>query len=457
MTTTKGFMGYATTLLVALFFAYLAFQLLPSVNIQKQIQASASLIDKNHILVQLLCALSFILIVTRLFGGLAKKMGEPAVIGEVLGGIVIGPSLLGWVFPAASAFFFPPEVLPHISVIAQLGIIFYMFVVGLEFDLSVLKNNAHSTLLISHVSIIFPLLLGFVLGAFTYTDFAPQGVRPLHFALFVGISLSITAFPVLARILTDKGLDKSPLGKMALACAAIDDVTAWCLLALCLSLMQENLSQGLSTLGLTVAYILFMLKFLRPLLIKWVEKLEIKGQLSTNTLAFFFVALFLSALTTEAIGIHAIFGAFLLGVILPHNSRVKNELTHYTENLSKVVFLPAFFVFTGLRTEIALINTPQDWVWCAVIILVATAGKFGGAMAAAKYSGYSLRDSAAIGILMNTRGLVELVVLNIGLDMGVLSPRLFTMLVMMALVTTFMTSPLLNWILSLKTPKSCTA
>jgi len=448
VTSTKGFLGYAITLLGALFLAFLALQLLPSVDVQREFQVSSALLDKNHILLQLLCALSFILIVTRIFGGLAKKIGEPAVIGEVLGGIVIGPSLLGWVFPAVSAFFFPPEVLPHISVIAQLGIIFYMFVVGLEFDLSVLKNNAHSTLLISHVSIIFPLLLGFVLGAFTYTDFAPAGVQPLHFALFVGISLSITAFPVLARILTDKGLDKSPLGKMALACAAIDDVTAWCLLAVCLSLMQEKLSQGLLTLGLTVGYILFMLKILRPLLIKWVQKLEVKGELSTNALAFFFVALFLSALVTEAIGIHAIFGAFLLGVVLPHNSRVKKELTHYTENLSKVVFLPAFFVFTGLRTEIALINSPQDWFWCAIIIFIATLGKFGGATLAAKYSGYSFRDSAAIGILMNTRGLVELVVLNIGLDLGVLSPRLFTMLVMMALVTTFLTSPMLNLILS---------
>ncbi len=454
MTQSKGLWGYVFVMLGALLLAGLSLQLLPSANsILGNIEASKGILDRNHSLLQLLSALSLILIVTRLFGMLATKIGEPAVIGEVLGGIVLGPSLLGLFFPVLSTFFFPTEILPHLSIVAQLGIIFYMFVVGLEFDLAVLKNKAQATLLISYVSIVFPLLLGFVLGTFTYTEFAPQGTSPLYFSLFVGISLSITAFPVLARILTDKKLEKSPLGKMALACAAIDDVTAWCLLAICLSLMQENLRQGILTLGLTVVYIAFMLKIARPLLARWVHKIDDQKEFPTNTLAFFFVALFLSALATEAIGIHAIFGAFLLGVIFPPKSRAKEELTRYTENLSKIVFLPVFFVFTGLRTEIALLNTPQDWAWCALIVLIATVGKLGGAALASKYAGYSLRESTAIGILMNTRGLVELVVLNIGLDVGVLSPRLFTMLVLMALITTFMTSPLISWVLKLE-PKA---
>lgn len=446
MSKTRAFLSYSAMLVFAYFMVTLALKLMPEISTVTAPLAKSNFHDKSIILAKLLCALSAILIVTQVFGRIAKRLGEPAVVGEVIGGIVAGPSLLGYFFPAFSALLFPPEVIPQISIIAQLGIIFYMFVVGLEFDLGSLKNNAHSTLFVSHISIILPMILGFFLGAFTYENFAPPGVKPLYYSLFMGISLSITAFPVLARILTDKKIEKTKLGKIALACAAIDDVTAWCLLALCLSLLQANLSDGLVTMLLSALYIAFMLLVAKPLLKKWIEKVEQVEKPSLNALAFFFVALFISALVTELIGIHAIFGAFLLGVIIPHNSLIKEELTAYTESLSKLVFLPAFFVFTGLRTQIALLNSTEDWLWCALIIFLATLGKFGGATLAARYSGHSWRESSALGILMNTRGLVELVVLNIGLDMGVLSPRLFTLLVIMALVTTFMTSPILNLI-----------
>lgn len=400
-------------------------------------------------LLHLLLALVVIIVAARFVGVLFRRLGQPPVIGEVIAGILLGPSFLGRLSPEASLFLLPPSVAPFLQVIAQVGVILYMFLVGLELNPIHLQRNPHTMLAISHMSIIFPFLLGSTLALGLYPLLSTSEVPFLAFALFLGVSMSITAFPVLARILTDRRMHTTALGAMALSCAAIDDVTAWCFLAFVVSVVQAHGENPISTVALTVAFIVGMLAVLRPLIVRAVHRLETEpGRISANVLAFVFVLLLSSALLTEWIGIHALFGAFLLGVMIPHNSRLARDLTERLEDLVVVLFLPAFFAFSGMRTQIQLVSGVEQWLLCGLIILVACVGKFGGSAIAARLSGLSWRSSAALGVLMNTRGLVELIVLNIGLDLGVISPTLFAMLVLMALVTTFATSPILDWLTS---------
>jgi Kef-type K+ transport system membrane component KefB len=361
-----------------------------------------------------------------------------------VGGILLGPSVLGAVWPEAQRVLLPAESAPFLGVIAQLGVVLYMFIVGLHFDLRILRTSGQATLAISHASIVAPFVLGGALALGLYGGLAGDNIAFTPFALFIGVSLSVTAFPVLARILSDKGLHKTELGMLALTCAAVDDVTAWCLLAFVVSLSQSTIANGVATLVLTVAYIAVMFAVVRPLAARVVPRLERVGRLDQTGLAVIVVALLASALATELIGIHAIFGAFLLGAVIPPESRVAHDITERLDDLVRVMFLPAFFAFTGMRTEIGLLATWQDWAVCAGILVVAIIGKFGGSFVAARLVGIGRHDAAALGVLMNTRGLVELIVLNIGLDMQIISPRLFTMLVIMALVTTFMTTPILD-------------
>jgi len=402
------------------------------------------------VLLHLLLALAVVVATARIVGGVFTLLRQPAVIGEVAGGIMLGPSLLGMYFPEAYAVLLPPETVPLLSVVAQLGVVLYMFIVGLELDLQILRTSGHATLAISHASIVVPLVFGVLLAFGLYGPFANHGISFTPFALFLGVSLSVTAFPVLARILGDKGLSKTPLGMLALTCAAIDDVTAWCLLAFVVSITQTTGQEAIVTLGLTIAYILLMMGIVRPLTARLVPGVE-RGALNQSGLALVCVALLVSALATEFIGIHAIFGAFLLGAVIPHESRLAADVTGRLDDLVRVMFLPAFFALTGMRTEIGLLNTWQDWAICLVIIVIATAGKFGGTFVAARVAGLPRSDSAVLGVLMNTRGLVELIVLNIGLDVGVLSSGLFTMLVLMAVVTTFMAGPALDLLMRRKT------
>lgn len=400
--------------------------------------------EQINTLLHVLLALAVVIIMARAMGALFKLVHQPAVIGEVIGGIVLGPSFLGRLAPDISNYVLPHSAAPFLGVIAQLGVILYMFLVGLELDLKVLRRSGHATLAISHASIVVPFLLGSSLALFIYQNMAPPGVNFTSFALFLGVSMSITAFPVLARILTDRKIHKTRMGTVALTCAAVDDVTAWCLLAFVVSVAQARIGGALLTLGMTIAYITLMFVFGRPLIARLVPWLETFDRITEGGMAIIFVALLLSALATEFIGIHAIFGAFLLGAVTPHTSRVAKELTERLEDLVRVMFLPAFFAFTGMRTQIGLLSSVDDWALCGVIILIATLGKFGGTLVAAKLAGLDWRDSAGLGILMNTRGLVELIVLNIGLDLKVISPTLFAMLVIMALVTTFITTPVLH-------------
>lgn len=409
------------------------------------VQASGQAMSRMSSLGNVLLALVTIIVVARTCGYLFNKIHQPAVMGEVIGGIILGPSLLGRFAPNLIMFLIPPTTLPYLNIVAQIGIILYMFLVGLELDLKDLKKSAHTTFIISHSSILLPFILGSVLALFIFKDMAPENVSFTNFALFMGVSMSITAFPVLARILADKKMTKTSLGKLALTCAAIDDVTAWCLLALVVSSAQSTIANAFMTYVYMAVYILAMFFIIRPILTKWVLRLSDARKFTTDKVAFFLVAILVSALLTEVIGIHAIFGAFLLGVITPHDSFAALDLEHKLQDVVRILFLPAFFAYTGMKTQIGLMESTQDWILVLIIIFIATLGKLGGTFISAKLLKHSWRDSFLLGILMNTRGLVELIVLNVGLDLGIISPRLFTMLVIMAVVTTFMTGPLLTY------------
>ena len=395
-------------------------------------------------LLHVLLAMATVIVAARGVGFLFARLRQPPVMGEVLAGILLGPSLLGRVAPETANFLLPPPVAPYLGVLAQLGVVLYMFLVGLELDLAQLRKRPQATVTIAQASIVVPFALGAAMAWFLHPQLGLPGVPPLHFVLFFGVAMSITAFPVLARILTDRGAHRSALGVMALACAAVSDVTAWCLLAFVVALVHSDAASGLWTTLWVVVYIAVMLGVVRPGLARLVAAHEQAGRFSRNTLAAILTALLLSALATEAIGVHALFGAFLLGALVPAHSAMARELTGKLEDFVVVLFLPAFFAHTGMRTEIGLLQTTSEWLLCAAIIVVACLGKFGGTFLAARGNGFDGRGAMALGVLMNTRGLMELIVLNIGLDLGILSPQLFAMFVVMALVTTLMTTPLLD-------------
>jgi Kef-type K+ transport system membrane component KefB len=395
----------------------------------------------------LLLQVILIIVVAKVVAAVFRRIGQPPVMGEMVAGIALGPSLLGWLSPQTSLFLFPPASMTTLSVFSQVGVVLFMFVVGVELDLQHLKERASSAIMVSHASIVVPFLLGSALALALYPSLAPENTTFTPFALFLGIAMSITAFPVLARILKDRNLTQSPLGSTALACASIDDVTAWCILALVISIVQSTgLSQALLTFGLTILFIAVMLLLIKPRLEVIVEQRLQSPAKASLTLSGILAFALGCALFTETIGIHALFGGFLAGVVMPSTPVVQTFLRDRIESFSTAVLLPLFFVFTGLRTQITLLNDLNSWLICLAIIVVAVAGKLVGSMLMARWTRMSWHDSFAIGILMNTRGLIELVVLNIGYDLGILSGRIFAMMVMMALATTFMTAPLLSLI-----------
>jgi Kef-type K+ transport system membrane component KefB len=402
----------------------------------------------SSLLAQVLLALAVIAILARLVGrAFEKYLKQPPVMGEIVAGIMLGPSVLGAISHEAYTFVLPQAAAPHLGIVAKIGVVLFMFLVGLELDGKLLRGSSHTTLAISHASIIAPFILGATLALALYPVYSHRGVSFTVFALFIGVSMSVTAFPVLARILTDRRMQGTPLGVTAIACAAVDDATAWCLLAFVSGVAMAQMDGVLWTLALVGVYVLVMFVVVRPAA-RWLADREEKktGPVSLTVLALVFGMMLFSAVATEAIGIHALFGAFLCGALIPHDGRLAEQIRSRSEDLVVVLLLPIFFAFTGMRTQIGLLSSASDWLFTGLIILVATLGKFGGSFAAAKLSGLSVRESSAIGILMNTRGLMELIVLNVGLDMGVLSPTLFAMLVIMALVTTFSTTPVLNLI-----------
>jgi len=401
----------------------------------------------HHPLALLLVQIITIILAARFMGWLCTKIGQPTVIGEMLAGILLGPSLLGQVAPEFSAVLFPITSLGNLQMLSQIGLIFFMFIVGMELDLKVLRNKANDAVVISHASIIMPFALGIGLAYFVYEQFAPEGTQFLSFALFIGIAMSITAFPVLARIVQERGIHKTRLGTIVITCAAADDITAWCLLAAVIAIVKAgSMLSALYIMGLAAIYVLVMIKVVRPFLHRVGALITARGIVSKPYVALFFLTLLLSAVATEVIGIHALFGAFMAGAIMPENNKFRAMFIEKIEDVALIVLLPLFFVFTGLRTQIGLLNDWELWKYTFLIILVAVVGKFVGSMVAARVVGQNWRDSLMIGALMNTRGLMELVVLNIGYDLGVLTPEIFAMMVIMALVTTFMTGPTLSLI-----------
>ena len=393
-------------------------------------------------LAPVLGALIVIVATARALGVAFRRLGQPPVVGEVLAGILLGPSFLGWIWPTGAAALLPPEAAPSLRVLAEIGVVLFMFLVGLELDLGLLAGRTRSAVAVSHASIVAPFLLGATLALWLYPLVGTADVPFVVFALFLGVAMSVTAFPVLARILRDLDMQRTELGAIALGCAAVDDVTAWILLALVVGVAQASLDDAVRTLVLTAVYMVLLATLVRPLVARFVRRLDRREGMSASMVAGACVALLASAFITDSIGIHAVVGAFALGALVPHDARLAADLEGRLGDPVRILLLPAYFAYTGLRTQIGLLAGPTEWALAAVIVAAASLGKFGGSYVAARLTGLGSRAAASLGVLLNTRGLMELVVLNIGLDLGVISPTLFAIMMLMALVTTLATTPL---------------
>jgi Kef-type K+ transport system membrane component KefB len=411
----------------------------------------------------LLLQVVVVLATARLAGRAAGFLGQPRVIGEMVAGLALGPSLLGWIRPEWMHALFPADRMGSLLTLSNIGVILFMFVVGLHLDGALLGRRAKAAVAVSQASIVVPFALGAALAPWLHPRFAGTGVALLPFTLFLGAAMSVTAFPVLARILSERRLMNTPAGSIAIASAAVDDVSAWCLLAIVVAVARGAAAGGSFAflfLG-SGAYVLFMLFVVRPALRRWqARRLRIRAAIpeagrstqeeraaaGAEAIGASVLLALGSGLVTEWLGVHALFGAFLAGAIVPREGGLARDLAGRLEGMVTTVLLPLFFAFTGLRTEIGLISGAL-WGVAAAILVAAMAGKLGGAAAAARLAGMGWRDALAVGVLMNTRGLMELVILTVGLEIGVLSPTLFAMMVFMALVTTVMTSPLLSLLL----------
>jgi len=401
-----------------------------------------------NLLLTLLLQIAVILAVARAVGWIFRRFHQPQVVGEMAAGILLGPSLFGWVAPDLSAALFPPESLEYLNVLSQVGLLFFMFLVGLEFDPRMLRGRGRAAIVISHVSIVVPFGLGAALALFLYPRLSAETVPFTGFALFMGAAMSVTAFPVLARILTERNLLRTRLGALTIACAAVDDVTAWTILAFVIAIVRSTAAETplWITLSGTLLYMGVLIFGVRRALL-WLESFyHNRGRLTQDMVAGILLLLLVSSWTTEWLGIHALFGAFALGAVMPKDPGFVHDLVAKLEDVTVIFLLPLFFAFTGLRTSIGLVSGAEMWLYAGLILFVAVLGKFGGSALAARATGLPWREAGALGILMNTRGLMELVILSIGLELGVISPTLFTMMVFMALFTTFMTTPILEWL-----------
>jgi Kef-type K+ transport system membrane component KefB len=393
----------------------------------------------------LLAQIGAILVVSRTLAIFARRLGQPLVIAEILAGIVLGPSVLGWLWPAGMAALFPDASLTVLKLFSHIGLILFMFLVGVELNPALLKGRSHTSIAISHASIVLPFALGAGAAVSLRGAYSSPDVPIVSFVLFMGVAMSVTAFPVLARILAERGLLASRVGALAIACAAVDDVTAWCLLALVVAVVRAGaFAAGLWTIGMALAFIAIMLFAVGPAFRRFGSHVVARGRPNSATMALILLLLIASSSVTEILGIHALFGAFLLGVVVPKEGKFAGALIEKLESVGGILLLPLFFALSGLRTELSLMRGSDEWLVTGLLTLLATVGKFGGSAIAARLTGLGWREASAIGILMNTRGLMELVVLNIGRDLGVISPTVFTMLVIMAIVTTAATTPVLR-------------
>lgn len=423
---------------------------------ENTVQQNTNLIDifsktvqtnAHHDISRLIIQIVTIIVFARFFGLIIKQLGQPAVIGEIAAGILLGPSFIGHFFPNITAFIFPDDSLKILQTVSQLGLILFMFIVGMELDIDTIKSKAKSAIFTSHVSIMISIALGMSLSILLYKEFMPKSSNYIAFSLFMGASMSITAFPVLARIIQERGIIKTPIGLIAITVAAMDDFTAWMVLAIVLAIVKaESILSIFVTIIITITFISFMIFIIRPILQRMANIYISREIIGKGVMSAVIVLVFGSALVTELIGIHALFGAFIAGVIMPSHSRFRRIITDRIEDLSISLLLPLFFAYTGLRTQIGLLNDWHTWSYVFLIIAIASIGKFIGATIGSRVSGLSWRETFTLGALINTRGLVELVFLNIGYDLGILSPTIFVMMVLMALATTFMTGPLLTLI-----------
>jgi Kef-type K+ transport system membrane component KefB/nucleotide-binding universal stress UspA family protein len=389
-------------------------------------------------------AVAVVLIIARLFGIVAERVGQPRVMGEVIAGIALGPSVLGAISANLQASVYPTDILPAFGIAANLGLVFYMFLIGMEVDRDQLKGKAAQAALISNASVALPMLLGLAAALPLYKLVGPNK-KFVAFALFMGVSMSITAFPVLARILAERRMIKGAIGSLAIACAAIDDVTAWFLIALATTIaISGTFGDVAATVGEATAFVLVMWFVVRRVLERMATAFDELGRIPPAWFAAVVVGVLLSAYLTEEINIAVIFGAFIMGMVMPRHARLTEEVTRRIEDFVVTLLLPMFFVYTGLRTNVGLLDRPALWLITAGLVLIAIVGKLAGALIAARVGGMDWRASAVIGTLMNTRGLTELIVLNLALDAGAISNALFAALVLMAIITTLMAGPLLK-------------
>lgn len=393
--------------------------------------------------------LTALLAACRLVGWSARLIGQPQVVGEMIAGVLLGPSLFGLLAPDWQAKLFPRES-PTMTVIfcfAQVGLVLYMFLVGVEFRGDLFRKRAAAAASISIAGMVVPFALGALLAwqfADNHTLFT-EGVTVGQAMLFMGAAMSITAFPMLARIIYERGLSGTTVGTLALAAGSIDDAAAWCVLAIVLASFKSSPQIAAWAIGGGIAYVLLMLVVGRPLLARLAPATERAGELTQPMLAFILTLLMLAAWYTDAIGIYAVFGAFILGVVMPRGL-LAVELQRTIEPLTTTLLLPMFFVYSGLNTRIDLVDSWTLWGLAAIVLAAACVGKGVACFAAAKLGGEGLRESAAIGALMNARGLMELIILNIGLQAGLITPTLFSIMVIMAVATTLMATPIFEWV-----------
>ncbi len=391
--------------------------------------------------------MAFILVVCRLVGLVARRIGQPPVMAEMIAGILMGPSLFGLLAPAWQAQVFPSSSLQLIYVVSQVGLVLYMFLIGLEFDLDLIRSRLRSAITVSGAGIVVPFALGALVARLLLTDqkFFGADVTRWEGMIYMGASMSITAFPMLARIIHERGLAGTSLGTLALAAASLDDAAAWCLLAIVLASFQTNPTIPLMAIGGGIVYAIAVFAARKPFLSRLSRIAESKKEITGGMLSFVLTVLMLCAAFTDAVGIYAVFGAFVLGCAMPKGF-FSQELRRLLEPLTTGFLLPLFFVYSGLNTRIGLIVTPSLLPIAILIVLIACLGKGGGCWLAARLNGEPQREASAIGVLMNTRGMMELIILNIGLERGIITPILFTIMVMMAIITTMMTSPLFEWV-----------
>ncbi len=405
-----------------------------------------------HLAVQFFLQIAVILLVCRLVGAIAAKLGQPQVVAEMIAGVLLGPSFFGLFFPEANAWLFPwdrsqttRDTQSYLFPASQLGLALYMFIVGMEFRMDIVRKHLKCSIAVSAAGMVTPFLLGAGLAwvLFHHTQLFPEKTSLAEAMLFLGASMCITAFPMLARIIHYKGLAGTTMGTVAIGAGAIDDATAWCLLAVVLASFDKNPTHALSNIGGGLAYVAVMLALVRPLLSKFERLLRKGDELSETGLVVGLAIMALGAWFTDLIGLHAVFGAFIAGAAMPRGVVVR-DLIGRIQPLSVALLLPLFFTYSGLNTKIGLLNSVYLWGMCLAVLIAAVLGKGVACWLAARATGISNREALGIGTLMNARGLMELIIINIGLQRGVISEGLFATLVIMAVVTTLMASPIFD-------------